>query len=73
MRTLYVAAVNTVRWVPEIETFFNVLTQERGKLKKVAYVAVARKLLHTIIGILRTKTRFQPELFYRPKLQKAAA
>lgn len=64
--TLFVAAVNTVHWCPEIATFFKVLTEERMKPKKVAYVAVARKLLHTIVGILRTGTEFQPERFYRP-------
>jgi transposase len=70
--TLHMAAINGVRWCPEIRAFYNVLTEERNKPKLVAYVAVARKLLHTIHGILRSKTAFDAKRFYNPR-QKAAA
>jgi hypothetical protein len=33
----------------------------------VAYVAVARKLLHTIHGLLRTRTSFDQAHFYQPQ------
>ncbi|MEN0066941.1 MAG: IS110 family transposase [Myxococcota bacterium] len=65
--TLHMAALNTVRWVPEIQEFHRVLTKDRNKAQLVAYVAVARKLLHTIHGMLRTETHFDPSRFYQPK------
>jgi transposase len=62
---LYIAAINTVRWTPEVRAFHDVLVNERKKPRTVAYVAVARKLLHTLLGMLETKTAFEPHRFYR--------
>lgn len=64
---LYIAAINTVRWCPEVARFHDVLTRERNKPPIVAYVAVARKLLHTIHGVLASKTPFEPARFYNPQ------
>ena len=69
---LYVAAINTVRWCPEIRVFHQELVDRRRKHRTVAYVAVARKLLHTIHGMLKTNTRFQPDRFYNPPATQAA-
>lgn len=65
--TLFVAAVNTVHWCPEIRRFHTVLVEDRKKHRTVAYVAVSRKLLHTICGLLKTRAEFEPERFYRPR------
>lgn len=68
---LHMAAINGVRWCPEIAGFHGVLTEERKKPKLVAYVAVARKLLHTVHGMLRSKTAFEASRFYRADRQAA--
>lgn len=70
---LYVAAINTVRWCPEVAKFHATLVVERKKLRKVAYVAVARKLLHTIMGMLKSGTAFDPSRFYNPSTSRIAA
>lgn len=70
---LYIAAVNTVRWCPEIARFHAVLTGERKKPSKVAYVAVARRLVHSIHGVLASQTPFDAARFYSPKQCRSAA
>ena len=70
--TMHMAAINGVRWCPEIKEFHEVLTVERQKKKLVGYVAVARKLLHTIHGMLKTETAFDANLFYQPAGKKVA-
>ena len=70
---LHMAAINGVLWCPEIKEFHRVLTKERNKKPLVAYVAIARKLLHTIHGMLRSETAFDASRFYQPQRLKAAA
>jgi transposase len=71
--SLHMAAINGVRWCPEIAAFHKVLTEERRKKPLVGYVAVARKLLHTIHGMLRSETEFDASRFYQPYPRKRAA
>ena len=47
-------ALAAVRWDPHLRAFYELL-QARRKSKLQALIAVARKLLHTIHGILRTR------------------
>lgn len=61
---LYIAAINTVRWCPEIARFHGVLVNDRKKKPVVAYVAVARKLLQSIQGVLASQKPFDAKRFY---------
>jgi len=70
---LFIAAVNTVRWCPAIARFHAVLTEERKKPSMVAYVAVARKLVHSIHGVLASQTPFDASRFYSSKQSRSAA
>ena len=70
---LHMAAINSVRWRPEVAGFHRILTEERNKPQLVAYVAVARKLLHVIHGMLKTRTAYDPDRFYQPKEVRSAA
>ena len=54
---LHLAALNGVRLSPVVRRRFEALTG-RGKPKMVAYVAISRKLLHTIHGMLKNETPF---------------
>ena len=59
MRTaLYMGALVAKRWNPTLKTFFDRLVAA-GKPKKVAIIAVARKLLTILNAILRDKTPWQ--------------
>lgn len=71
--TLHMAAINGVRWCPEIKAFHDVLTQDRKKKELVSYVAVARKMLTTMHGMLKSKTPFEASKFYRPHQARQAA
>lgn len=64
---MFMPALNTVRHCPEVRQFFEALTVNRQKKPLVAYTAVARKLLCTIHGMLRTKTEFDAARFYNPR------
>ncbi|MEN0066974.1 MAG: transposase [Myxococcota bacterium] len=64
---LHMAALTSVQHCSEVEAFHRVLTEQRHKKPLVAYVAVSRKLLHTIHGMLKTRTAFDPSRFYQPK------
>lgn len=64
---LYMVAMTTVQHCPEVRAFHQVLTEVRHKKPVVAYVAVARKLLHTVHGMLKSGTEFNPARFYQPK------
>jgi transposase len=68
-RALYMPALVAKRWNPVVRAYAQHL-EAKGKPKLVVIVAVMRKLLHAIFGMLKTKTDFQPEKFYR--LPKAA-
>ena len=56
-RALYMPALAAVRWDPHLKAFYNALLA-RHKRKLQALIAVARKLLHAIYGILRTRTPY---------------
>lgn len=62
-RTLFMPALVAVSREPRVTAFFNALIA-RGKKPLQAYVAVMRKLLHTIYGVLKTDTNFDAEKFY---------
>lgn len=71
--TLYLAAMNAVKYSPNVAGWHAKLIS-KGKKPKVAYVAVARKLLHAIHGMFRTRTPWCGEKFYRlPKEEHHAA
>lgn len=56
-------ALVAVRHQPEVKAFFEQLIARR-KQPLQAYVAVMRKLLHAIYGMLKTNTDFRGPKFY---------
>ena len=64
--TLHMATINSSRWCPEVGEFYRVLTEDRNKHTLVARVAIARKLLHCMHGMLRSGTPFDASRFYNP-------
>jgi transposase len=54
---LYMPALSAVRWDPHLKAFYEAL-QARHKTKLQALIAVARKLLHAIYGIFRSRTAY---------------
>ena len=58
---LYFPAMVACRFNPIIKAFYEKLVAA-GKPKKVALIAVMRKLLHIAYGILKNKTVFNPKL-----------
>jgi len=63
-RALYMPALVATRYNPVVRAYAQKLAA-KGKPKLVVLVAVMRKLLHAIHGMLKTDTDFQPEKFYR--------
>jgi transposase len=63
-RALYMPALVAQRWNPVVRAYAQKLLA-KGKPKMVVLVAVMRKLLHAIHGMLKTNTDFNPEKFYR--------
>ena len=63
-RTLYMPALVAVRFEPEVKAFYERLVA-RGKPKMVAVVAVMRKLLHAVYGMLKHDTDFDGSLCFR--------
>ena len=59
---LHMAALNSVRCCPAVKQRHEALVA-RGKRPLVAYVAISRKLLHCVHGMLKTGTTFEPEKF----------
>jgi transposase len=59
-RVLYMATVSATRSNPVIRTYYQSLCA-RGKLKKVALIAAARKLLITLNAILKTNSSWHYE------------
>ena len=55
---LYMGAMNAKRWNPPLKAFFDRLVTA-GKPKKLAIIAVARKLLTILNAIIRDKTPWQ--------------
>jgi transposase len=62
-RALFMPALVAVRFEPHVKAFFDTLVA-RGKKPLQAYVAVMRKLLHAIYGMLKTNSDFVGEKFY---------
>jgi transposase len=62
---LFLPAMTAVRYDPSVRCFFDRLTGN-GKKPIAAYVAVMRKLLHAIHGVLSTRTPFDSARFTRP-------
>ena len=60
---LYMPAHNAIRWEPHVAAFSQHLI-DNGKLKIQAKVAVMRKLLHAIHGMLESGTNFDGQKFY---------
>jgi len=57
-------ALTAIRWEPHLRGFYEHLVN-RGKRKKQALLAVARKLLHAIYGMFRTNSAYQGQLVFR--------
>jgi transposase len=75
-RALFMPALAAARCDPHLKAFYQAL-QARHKTKLQALVAVARKLLHAIYGILKTRTSYDgnklfPQLLIGPELQSAS-
>jgi transposase len=62
-RALYMPALVAVQRNPHVRAFFEKLVA-RGKTPLQAYVAVMRKLLHAIYGMLTTRTTFVAAKFH---------
>jgi transposase len=60
---LYMPALVASRRDPNVKAFYDKLVA-KGKTKMQALVAVMRKLLHAIHGMLRTDTDFTGEKFF---------
>lgn len=56
-RALYMPALSAIRWDPHLRAFYEALLA-RHKRKLQALMAVARKLLHAIYGIFKTRTPY---------------
>lgn len=63
-RALYMPALVATRYEPHVQAFYQHLTQQ-GKPKLKALVAVMRKLLHAIYGMLRHQQPFHGPSFYK--------
>ncbi len=63
-RALYMPALVAIRWEPSVGAFYEKLIS-KGKKPLVAIVAVMRKLLHAIYGMLKYDTDFEGEKFYK--------
>lgn len=60
---LFMPALVAVRWEPQVKAFYEKMV-DRQKVRMQAIVAVMRKLLHAIHGMLRTGTDFDGKKFY---------
>ncbi len=65
-RALFMPALVSVQWEPHIKAFYEHLL-DRGKTKMQANVAVMRKLLHAIHGMLEHDQDFVGEKFFAMK------
>ena len=68
---LYMPAHNAIQWEPHVMAFADHLV-ENGKTKMQAKVAVMRKLLHAIHGMLKNSTNFDGSTFYTGTPKKSA-
>jgi len=65
-RALFMPALVSVQWEPNVKAFYEKLLG-RGKTKMQANVAVMRKLLHAIHGMLEHNQDFDGEKFFATK------
>lgn len=63
-RALYMPALVAIRWEPNVGAFYEHLIA-KGKKPIVAVVAVMRKLLHAIYGMLKHNQDFDGDKFYQ--------
>ncbi len=61
---LYMPALVAIKWEPNVGAFYDQLIA-RGKKPIVAVVAVMRKLLHAIYGMVKNRADFDGEKFYQ--------
>lgn len=66
-RALFMPALVAVRRSPQIQAAYESLLA-RGKKKKVALIAIMRRLLHSIWGMLHHQQDFNPQLFHAAPL-----
>ncbi len=64
---LYFPAISAKRWNPICHAFAQTLEQ-RGLAKKAIIIAVMRKLLHQVYGILKSKQPFDPHFQQKIKI-----
>jgi transposase len=62
--TFYMAMLSATRYNPLLAPFYRRLV-ERGKSKKLAYIACARKLLVILNAMFRDHTRWDPQLAFQ--------
>lgn len=62
--TFYMAMLSATRYNPLVAPFYRRLV-ERGKSKKLAYIACARKLLVILNAMFRDHTRWNPQLAFQ--------
>lgn len=67
-KALFMPALAAIHWSPEVKGFFDELCS-RGKAKMQAVVAVMRKLLHAVYGMIKTDTLWDPKMF-RPSTKR---
>lgn len=60
---LFMPALVAMRWEPQVKAFYEKLLAKQ-KARMQAVVAVMRKLLHAVHGMLRTETDFDGKKFY---------
>jgi transposase len=60
-KILYLAALSATRFNPPIKIFYNHLL-EKGKLKKVALIACARKLITTLNSMVKHNSLWNPDV-----------
>jgi transposase len=70
-RALYMPALAAVRWDPHLRAFYETLLG-RHKSKLQALMAVARKLLHAIHGMFKSRTPYDGSKLF-PALNIAGA
>ena len=68
-RALYMPALVAVRYDPHLRAFYQTLLSRR-KAKLQALMAVARKMLHAILGMFRRRAHYDGSLLF-PNLQLA--
>jgi transposase len=68
-RALYMPALAAVRWDPHLKAFYETLLA-RHKRKLQALMAVARKLLHAIYGIFKSRMPYEGQKLF-PQLVTA--